>query len=352
MEDIDPGQSDGDATVDIFGDDKDVITSETVPGPCAEKECGPDGQGGNCGNCWEVDVEGCWGYTTCSDGICVCDQEHAPICGADTIPVTPCIVDPDDGLCQCEWTPAYVCLPCGDGVCDPDENPCNCVVDCVPQCADFVGLVPPWILAMTPRPDPFIEPIALYYSDLFVAPHELYLRFQADLYAIWTGYPVEEWVLFDHFLPVTGSIHTLPDAGTIPGIEDGSYHEWDCLNLYYHIHTITTSFQTFFSYAAVTSHHRFWSGLLAQDYKALPGISSTMINGNMGDGPEICIWEEGSEFHYAMKWGYGDCAMGCMFETWIYYVSTAPGVIQQIGVWAENVDPSPTWLPKLVDHCF
>ena len=52
-------------------------------------------------------------------------------------------LDPTTGGCI-QMDGALVCLACGDGVCDQDEDICNCPADCTEECATAGEYVHPW----------------------------------------------------------------------------------------------------------------------------------------------------------------------------------------------------------------
>ena len=101
---------------------------------CDGKECGPDGFGGICGECQE-------GFECNLQGLCepVCvvegdflelEEDALPCCeGLTALPdfkMNP--GDDCDAEC-CFWCgqeEGLVCAACGDGVCGPGENACNC----------------------------------------------------------------------------------------------------------------------------------------------------------------------------------------------------------------------------------
>ena len=69
-------------------------------------------------------------------GQAVPNVEGAPGCCEDLV-IIGCEEAAPPGLCRpCEGSTS--CSPCGDGVCDPVENNCNCPDDCepVPRCRE------------------------------------------------------------------------------------------------------------------------------------------------------------------------------------------------------------------------
>ena len=54
----------------------------------------------------------------------------APPCCGQAHPISVAIYDEEIGICQ-EADGAFLCSECGNGVCEPWENPCNCEEDCL-----------------------------------------------------------------------------------------------------------------------------------------------------------------------------------------------------------------------------
>ena len=102
---------------------------------CEGKECGPDGYGGTCGECEE-------GFECTPAGKCEApcigegeslgpEEEDVPCCeGLTALPhfKTNPGDDCEDMECcfSCDPMEDSVCGACGDGVCGPGENACNC----------------------------------------------------------------------------------------------------------------------------------------------------------------------------------------------------------------------------------
>lgn len=122
---------------------------------CVGKKCGPDGCGGVCGQCCELQ--------TCQDGVCVggpgCESSGSAGCGGCSC--EDCVCDLDPYCCQVAWDDLCVdeCISqcggcngspdCGTKECGPDGcggecGPCpagwtctdefQCVAECLPEC--------------------------------------------------------------------------------------------------------------------------------------------------------------------------------------------------------------------------
>lgn len=141
--------------------------------PCDKP--GPDGE---CQPCLGASI-----CTYCGDGICGigenscnCSDDCGTCLGAgekffdfDTkgkcceglVPVSDCI--PSGAGCACPDCPCYICLPCGDGICEEFENECNCPQDCKGECLGLGGTFIDSITegkcceGLTPVPDCDIE---------------------------------------------------------------------------------------------------------------------------------------------------------------------------------------------------
>ena len=103
---------------------------------CVGKECGPDGYGGTCGECeeeFECSPQGHCKATWCvGEGDFLELEEDTPPCceGLTALPYFKMIPGDDCDAAECcfwcEATDLLVCTKCGDGVCGPGENACNC----------------------------------------------------------------------------------------------------------------------------------------------------------------------------------------------------------------------------------
>lgn len=95
---------------------------------------GPAGVCSDCGNgiCEEWESK-CNCPEDCSQEVCrdenyPCTPEDIPCC-AGLKKVGQCGAQIDSGLCLCA-TCGSICRPCGNGICDENENTCNCPEDC------------------------------------------------------------------------------------------------------------------------------------------------------------------------------------------------------------------------------
>ena len=115
--------------------------------------CGPDGCGGSCGTCpsGEVCTDGACTLPICpfcGDGICESDEDlcNCPVDCGDGQSICKCIGFCGDGTCDvcennescpqdcplsCEMG-SIICPVCGDNTCNGDETGCNCG-DCPPR---------------------------------------------------------------------------------------------------------------------------------------------------------------------------------------------------------------------------
>lgn len=134
-----------DANVDV--DSRVSDASEAAVGPCSIDAlpgvhicCGRPGeiQGTNCVSLSTVEFNrlhcvnegGGFDLKDRSLGLECCDGLVAVHSSAQQIPVGP--VQPDASVvCLDGPVGSAVCLKCGNGVCDPGENSCNCQSDCM-----------------------------------------------------------------------------------------------------------------------------------------------------------------------------------------------------------------------------
>lgn len=100
---------------------------------CGDARCGP---GENVCNCPSDCTGACLGL-----GGRFMDFETEGRCCEGLVPVDDCV--PAGEGCACPDCPCHICLPCGDGVCGPFENECNCPADCpVEECVGEGGSIP------------------------------------------------------------------------------------------------------------------------------------------------------------------------------------------------------------------
>ncbi len=127
---------------------------------CDGKQCGANGCGGVCGVCGETkactDAGKCVAVaTTCGDGECEpgenptnCAKDCKPTCTANCAG-KPCgDIDGCGGLCSGPCPGGGTCTAdkncqggslCGNGTCDPGETNANCATDCKPDCTPACG---------------------------------------------------------------------------------------------------------------------------------------------------------------------------------------------------------------------
>ena len=108
---------------DTVAPEDTVYVQDVCIPECDGKECGPDGCGGQCGQCS--------GQDACVDGACVCQPEcDGKACGGDgcggNCGTCPAGESCDGGQCV---------VTCGDGQCGTGEDQCNCPGDCTGGCA-------------------------------------------------------------------------------------------------------------------------------------------------------------------------------------------------------------------------
>ena len=146
-------------------DESDGSVADVCMPDCVDKECGPDGCGGNCGAC--TGLEGGVDDTLCNGGICCKPNCTGKVCGDDgcggSCGTCSGQLNCHDGVCKpgecipdcggkecgadgCASTcgtcgtgtscQAGKCeVKCGDGQCGAGEDKCNCPADCTGGCA-------------------------------------------------------------------------------------------------------------------------------------------------------------------------------------------------------------------------
>lgn len=112
--------------------------SETIY-ECINGKCVASGGGSGCIPCpYDCQDGVCIGEPTCRDENAECTIEDVPCCaGLKEVPLS---FEDSDGNCVAA-TCGSICRPCGNGICDENENRCNCPEDCKTaiECGEGIG---------------------------------------------------------------------------------------------------------------------------------------------------------------------------------------------------------------------
>jgi hypothetical protein len=200
--------------------------------------------------------------------------------------------------------------------------------------------------ALTPREDINLENLALTLSDGVVADQEVYERLVRDVGNIRMDYPEVESIAY--YGAGSTSVMLEVDEDTLNDMEHGRYSDWNCLNRIFradHFDYIVFSSST---WVLVHFDGVYQQASVAEAYSALPKIASAESEGVGGDGPTICIAQDGDTWHYMFDDAGGDCPAGCTEHTYYYFQVEAGGGITTGDPWIIDGEgeppPAPDWV--------
>jgi len=173
------------------------------------------------------------------------------------------------------------------------------------------------------------ETAALWLSGALSAPDSLCLILKADLHAIRAEFR-DEYPFVDSlwFQPPwrPGAITIGFRESVCWEIEEGSYHEWDELNV-----TFGLAETRIFSWPweGCTVVLRFETmlhpGRLSDFYRPLRGVSYVSPGGAVGDWQNVYPWEAQGIRTYLFRKAWGDCPCGCIYNEYVYFRAMPSG---------------------------
>ena len=201
-------------------------------------------------------------------------------------------------------------------------------------------------LELTPRNDDNLEQLAIVATNRVVAGEAQYERVVRDVAKIRAMRPDLRDVGF--LADFNQEIIVRADEGTISRMVEGTYGAWECLNRRFKVNDIEFGAGTP-ERADVTFDGVYHIPTLADRYARLPGIESATGGLRIGDGSTICVTPRGSDWHYVVDQGTGDCQSGCRDHDYSYFLSREDGAVTPSGSWAErSPDPKPAWVTSYV----
>ena len=209
--------------------------------------------------------------------------------------------------------------PGASGSSTSDAGAAACVVD-----LDGVDV------GVTPRADTNLELMALKFSSQFVADQATYDRFVRDVSAIRASDTSVANV--GYFAQGDGQQMLLSvDLDTLHQMQAGQYHDWDCLNQSLGLKDTQLDEFSSFGDAVLTLKGIYDLQRLRPKYDALPGVKSSGPNSGGGDGPTICVTQEGDTWHYVFDQASGDCLAGCIEHSFTHFSTDAAGAVTSLG---------------------
>lgn len=234
----------------------------------------------------------------------------------------------------------FVTLACGRSpLSTPDAGPSQDAGGPVGRACGIEPLVDPAQLALTPRPDPEAEWLAIEAGKTLVANQQLYERAHRELTAIRAGWDAG----------VSTRVRSPFSSGLIVHGEDPDALVADP--------TFTCFLRTYRGHATAVPSQSFpwvvvdFEGLL-DVRKLIPEVqriaprTTTYPNSLCCDGPDICLSvDDAGVATWIFDDASGDCPSGCYLHHYTGFTSSPDGTITQLGAWPEGT-PRPAWFPS------
>lgn len=188
-------------------------------------------------------------------------------------------------------------------------------------------------IAATPRANTNLELLALKLSTGVVADQAIYDRVVRDVPAI--GAQAPELMGISYYPPDDGRTLLLTvDPNVLGEMQQGTYHDWDCLNDSYVLDQTTLSAAEvagFSSFATLQLKGIYAIDQVATQYGTLRGIVSAEQGAGAGHGPTVCLTAEGELWHYVFDQASGDCIAGCIDHVYTHFTTAADGTVVPLG---------------------
>ncbi|HEX3774292.1 MAG TPA: hypothetical protein VHV51_07495 [Polyangiaceae bacterium] len=185
-------------------------------------------------------------------------------------------------------------------------------------------------IASTPRANTNLELLALRFSSGVVAEQAIYDRIVRDVAAIDAQAP--ELADITYSALADGRTWDLGAGPTVLAeMEQGTYHDWDCLNQTYVVKNIsfTMSFNQPLAKLELKGIYDF--DKVGAQYGALRGVETVLPETNSGSGSTICLTLDGATWHYVFDRGSGDCPAGCITHVYTHFSTNAAGAVTALG---------------------
>jgi hypothetical protein len=172
-------------------------------------------------------------------------------------------------------------------------------------------------LAQSPYENEEAELMALFLSGEIVAPEALYIRLCDALTRLRGAYsdsiPCLDSISYRHKFHTSHiDLWMLDDA--VERIRDGTYSDWDSLNVLYRVTSIDTSLLSLGQYhvVALAFEGRLNATLLKEYYEDLAGVYDvTRWSYLFPDGPNIYPWITDTGFTFLLRSTNAFCPSGC-----------------------------------------
>lgn len=229
--------------------------------------------------------------------------------------------------------------------------------DTAEDCSDFEGTISADLVAATPRDgDVHIEGLALCMSDWGVAWPEMYDRVSVDVPAVRAAWPDLAAVEF-RFQSDPYEFEFHADNATWDEIIAGTYHAWDCSNVFYGLQSLDIQHpdQPDMRYGYLAFKGIYDMNYIIPNYRGLPGILEVDVDGGIYDGSNIWgLVDEDGTYQYLFDLGEDGCIDGCLSHTYTWISSPSPGVVTREASWVEDTgnrdEEPPDWVTAY-DRC-
>jgi hypothetical protein len=103
-----------------------------------------------------------------------------------------------------------------------------------------------------------------------------------------------------------------------------------------------------FEWVFITFDHTVHPGCLGREYLELPGVTSAMPSGYLGDWPNVYAAVAGETSRYLFFHGDGDCPAGCT-ENDYWYFRVEDNQVAHVGSWEyPQLTPEPPWFEEAI----
>ncbi len=200
-------------------------------------------------------------------------------------------------------------------------------------------------IAATPLPNVGAEELALLLGSGITADPAIYARLDADLARIQALFPPLVDVFFRPlWYSSRMTVELSPSA--YAAAKTGEFHEWDCLNDWYHGEVTSLADGHYYYEARIEFEGRFHPYRIGSDYEALPGVERIFATG-LGYPAgypfnTLCAKIDGTTYDYFFE----DQVEQQLWYIRVPQAGAAPVLISHVPSY-----PDPDWLP-LYQQCY
>jgi hypothetical protein len=182
------------------------------------------------------------------------------------------------------------------------------------------------------------ELIALYLSGEIVAPDDLFYKVLNNLRLIRSSFNNSENINNISFNPPLISTLLIKfDNSSSSKVKNGTYHDWNELNLKYNVTNINQRLLSRFNLIILDFNYSYHPRYIRNLYENLSGVLYVEIDSMYGISRNIYPRIKDNIISYLFFRGGGDCPSGCIYRKYWYFIfeNDQPKLI---GVWNNNED--------------